>query len=71
MKSYTITIPDDKENIFIEMMKSLSFVKKIEDSNLSYIPEEHKEIVLQRAKNMEEHPESNLSWIEIERNLKF
>ncbi len=71
MKSYTITIPDDKENIFIEMMRSISFVKKIEDSNLSVIPEKHKEIVLRRVKQMEEHPETNLSWTEIERNLKF
>ena len=33
MKNFTITIPDNKENIFIEMMKSISFVKKIEAAN--------------------------------------
>ena len=32
MKNFTITIPDNKENIFIEMMKSISFVKKIEEN---------------------------------------
>lgn len=29
MKNFTITIPDNKESIFVEMMKSISFVKKI------------------------------------------
>lgn len=71
MKSFTITIPDDKENIFVEMMKSISFVKTIEsDSNID-ISEEHKEIVLKRIQRMEEFPESCLSWDDIERKIKL
>lgn len=42
MKNFTITIPDNKENIFIEMMKSISFVQKIQASNEFDIPDEHK-----------------------------
>ena len=30
MKVFSITMQDDKENIFIELMNSVSFVKKIE-----------------------------------------
>lgn len=71
MKNFTITIPDNKENIFIEMMKSISFVKNIQASNDIDISEEHKEIVRNRIKRMEENPESCLSWEDIERKIKL
>lgn len=70
MKNFTITIPDNKENIFIEMMKSISFVKKIEPVNDINLSEEQQEIVRKRLQRMEEHPESCLSWEEIERKIK-
>jgi hypothetical protein len=35
------------------------------------IPEEHKKIVKQRLIRMEEHPESCLSWVDIERKIKL
>lgn len=70
MKNFTITIPDNKETIFIEMMKSISFVKKIEAATIIDIPEAHKEIVLNRIQKMEEHPESFLSWEDIEHKIK-
>ena len=71
MKNFTITIPDDKENIFIEMMKSISFVKKIEAETNLVISEEHKEIVRNRMQHMEEHPESCLSWEDIESKIRL
>ena len=71
MKNFTISIPDNKEDIFIEMMKSISFVKKIEAINDISIPAEHKEIVHKRIQHMEEHPESCLSWEDIERKIKL
>ena len=71
MKHFTITIPDNKENIFVEMMKSISFVKKIESANDIIISEEQQEIVHKRIQRMEEHPESCLSWEEIERIMKL
>lgn len=71
MKNFTITIPDNKENIFIEMMKSISFVQNIQVSNDIDISEEHKEIVRKRIKRMEENPESCLSWEDIERKIKL
>ena len=71
MKRFTITIPDDKENIFVEMMKSISFVKTIEADSPGDIPEEQQEIVRRRIKQMEEYPESCLSWEDIERKIKL
>lgn len=71
MKNFTITIPDNKENIFIEMMRSISFVKKIEAVNDISISEEHQKIVQIRIQHMEEHPESGLSWEDIERKIKL
>lgn len=71
MKSFTITIPDNKESIFIEMMKEITFVRNIQASTIIDIPEEHKEIVRRRIQRMEEHPESCLSWEDIERKIKL
>ena len=71
MKSFTITIPDDKENIFVEMMKSISFVKTIEADSPGDIPEEQQEIVRRRIKQMEEYPDSCLSWEDLERKIKL
>ena len=53
------------------MMKSITFVKKIEAATTIDIPEEHKEIVRNRIQRMEEHPESCLSWEDIERKIKL
>jgi hypothetical protein len=71
MKHFTITIPDNKENIFIEMMKSISFVKKIEADTFSVIPQEHKEIVLNRIQQLENHPERCLTWEDIDSKIRL
>ena len=71
MKNFTITIPDNKESIFVEMMKSLSFVKKIQAVNDIDSSEQHKDIVRCRIQRMEENPESSLSWEELEDKIKL
>ena len=71
MKNFTITIPDNKESIFVEMMKSLSFVKKIQAVNDIGSSEQHKDIVRGRIQRMEENPESSLSWEELEDKIKL
>ncbi len=71
MKSFTITIPDNKENIFIEMMKSITFVEKIQVAKEIEISEENKRIVLDRLQSIEEHPESHITWNDIEQKIKF
>ncbi len=71
MKCFNITIPDNKERMFLEWMKSISFVKKIEVVDDVDVPEEHKIIVKQRIQYLEEHPESLLNWEEVEQKISF
>jgi hypothetical protein len=67
-------------NQLIDIVKQLSPKEKQQLSSVLWdeaseeeidIPESHKKIVRQRLKNMEEHPESSLSWEDIERKIKL
>ncbi len=67
-------------NQLIDVVRQLSPKEKQELSNVLWdeireeeinIPEGHKKIVRQRLKQMEEHPESSISWEHIERNIKL
>jgi hypothetical protein len=71
MKQYTITIPDDEESRFIEMMKGISYVKNIEGNSLFNIPEEHKQIVRDRIEKYENNPDSYLTLEDIENKIKL
>ena len=68
MKTFSITIQDDKENIFLELMKSVSFVKKIEAiSDTNEIPQWHKAILDQRLENKSE---DYLNWEDVQKEIK-
>jgi len=68
MKVFSITIQDDKEKIFIELMNSVSFVKKIEDvSDDNEIPQWHKAILDQR---IEDKAENYLKWGAVQKDIK-
>lgn len=70
MKTYSITIPDNKEKVFIEWMKNLAFVKQIEQqSNSIDIPEEHKEIIRQRIKTTRK--KDMLDWEQEKDNFRL
>jgi hypothetical protein len=75
MKSFTITIPDSKERLFVAWMKSISFVKKIEaipDTDVTVdIPEDQKQEVRRRLQKMKDLPETCLTWDEIEHKIKL
>lgn len=75
MKSFTITIPDSKERLFVAWMKSISFVKKIEaipDSDATIdIREDQKQEVRKRLKKMEDIPDNCLTWDDIEHKIKL
>jgi len=67
-------------NQLIELVKQLSPKEKLQLSGVLWdealeeeinIPEEHKQVVMQQLKRMEEQPESCLNWKEIERKLKI
>ena len=67
MKVFSVTIQDDKENIFIELMKSVSFVKKIEYvSDDEEIPQWHKAILDQR---IEDKSGEYLPWDAVQKDI--
>jgi len=67
MKTFSITIPDDKENTFIELMNSVSFVNKIEVvSSENEIPSWHKAILDQR---IEDKAGDYLNWDAVQKDL--
>ncbi|MDO8929809.1 MAG: addiction module protein [Bacteroidota bacterium] len=70
MKQIAVTIPDNKESLFIELLKSISFVKGIETIEDFEIPEEHKQIVRQRIKACETDPSRILKWDEVKNKIK-
>jgi uncharacterized protein YlbG (UPF0298 family) len=69
MKQFTIQIPDNKVDFFVELMKSISFVKSIKEDKIADIPEEHKSVVRERIQKYENSPKSYLEWEEIEEKL--
>ena len=69
MKQITISIPDNKEQLFIDLMKSLSFVKKIESVENTDIPEWHKTIIDQRMENYKNNPESYREWEDVKKEI--
>lgn len=71
MKQLTITIPDNEEICFIELMKSISYITNIEKNTLFDIPEEHKQIVRERIAKYENSQESYLTWEDIENKLNL
>jgi hypothetical protein len=70
MKQIAVTIPDNKESLFIELLKSISFVQGIETIEDFEIPEEQKQIVRQRIKASEADPSRLLNWDEVKHNIK-
>ncbi len=75
MKQIAITIPDNKEALFIELMESLSFVQNIESVESvesvesTDIPEWHKAIIDQRMENYKERPESYRDWEDVQKEI--
>jgi hypothetical protein len=70
MKQFTIRIPDNKVKLFVELMKSISFVKSIEEDKIADIPEDHKSVVRERIQKYGNAPERYLEWDEIEEKIK-
>ena len=67
MKVFSITIQDDKESTFLELMKSVSFVKKIEAiSDDNEIPQWHKAILDQR---IEDKAGEDQTWEAVQKEI--
>jgi hypothetical protein len=69
MKQIAVTIPNNKETLFIELMNNLSFVKKVETINNTNIPEWHKAIIDERMDNFKNKPESYRDWEEVQKEI--
>ncbi|MDF1546912.1 MAG: addiction module protein [Bacteroidales bacterium] len=69
MTQFTISIPDNKAAIFLEFMKSISFIEHIDI--VENIPEKHKAIVRERIEKYKNNPEAYLEWDEIEKGLNL
>jgi hypothetical protein len=69
MKQIAVTIPNNKETLFIELMNNLSFVKKVETINNTDIPEWHKAIIDERMDNFKNNPESYRDWEEVQKEI--
>ncbi len=70
MKQFTIQIQDNKVDLFVELMKSISFVKSIEENKIADIPEEHKLVVRERIQKYGDETDNYLEWNKIEEKLK-
>ncbi len=52
-------------------MKSISYISRIEETTVFDIPEEHKQVVLERIEKYKNSPESYLTSEELEDKLKL
>lgn len=71
MKQFTITIPDQEENSFVELMKSVPYISRIEETTIFDIPEEQKQLVRDRIEKYKNSPDSYLTWEELENKMKL
>jgi len=69
MKHIVVTIPDSKEELFIELMKSLTFVERVETSQGVPIPGWHEAIIDRRTENYVNEPDSFLEWEEMKKEI--
>ena len=68
MVQFTISVTDNKAKVFLEFMKNLNFVNKIEKHNSDesfIIPQNHIDIVRERVKETEENPDRLLDWDDV------
>jgi hypothetical protein len=67
MKTFSITIQDGKESLFMELMKCISFVEKIEVlSDGNEIPVWHKTVLDQRLENSSK---DCISWDKVQEEI--
>jgi hypothetical protein len=71
MTQFTISIPDNKADLFLEFMRNISFVKNIEEIDTPYIPEIHKSIIRERITKNKNNPDAYITWDELESDIVF
>lgn len=71
MKQFTITIPDQEESSFVELMKSVPYITRLEETTVFDIPEEQKQLVRDRIESYRNSSESYLSLDDLEDKLRL
>lgn len=71
MKQFTITIPDQEENSFVELMKSVPYITGMEETTVFDIPEEQKQLVRDRIESYRNSSGSYLSLDDLEDKLRL
>jgi uncharacterized protein YlbG (UPF0298 family) len=69
MKNILVSIPDNKVELFMELLKNLSFVKRIEPVTESEIPHWHKEIIDKGIEAYKNNPESFVDFEDVQNEL--
>ena len=69
MTQFTISIPDNKADLFLEFMRNISFVKNIEEIDIPPIPEIHKSIIRERVAKNKHNPDAYITWDELESDI--
>jgi hypothetical protein len=68
MVQYHISIPENKESIFIELMKSLNFVKKISKEEEVLLTDKQKAVLNKRLDNFE--PDNLHEWNDVKKEIE-
>lgn len=71
MKRYTITIPDNKAQLFIDLLNELSFIEEIEEIPPIDIPEEHKQVVRDRIEKYSNSKKDYIEWEQMDNEIQF
>jgi hypothetical protein len=69
MKQIAVTIPDNKVNLFMDLMNNLSFVQKVEDMESLGIPDWHKKIIDKSLNKYKNSPEAFMDWEDVQNEL--
>jgi hypothetical protein len=69
MKQITLSIPDDKVKFFMELIKSLNFIK-MEEPLESDIPEQHKIVLEERIQYTKKNLDTFLNWDEVKKEFE-
>ena len=67
MKQVILTIPENKFQFFMELIKNLGFINPTEID----IPEEHKQIVRERIAESDKNPTKILDWEEVKNDFSY
>jgi len=70
MKAFTVYIPEDKVQFFMELAKSLRFKVKEEKVNELELSEAHKSVLNERLENYKNNPDSYQDWNDAQKDIE-